>query len=193
MTLPEILILAALAFLAVLNIIQLMRSRSTDSSAQLQALLNQMQQAQQQQQQGQERTERSLREQVQSTSQATRQELGGNFVQFQQALAAQMTSVATLQNNQIDAFSQQLVKLNESNAAQLEQMRQALIQQGQSARDEQAVSLKRLGDTLSLALATLDRIERAAHGRDPRYAGTKNRALAGRQCRQTGRNAQDRR
>ena len=50
------------------------------------------------------RSERTLREQVQSTAQATRQELGGNFAQLQQNLAAQLTSVATLQNSQIDAF-----------------------------------------------------------------------------------------
>ncbi len=151
----EILIVATLAVLVILNAIVLLRSRNTDASTQLRDLQNFLQQNQQQQQQAQERTERSLREQVQSTAQATRQELGGNFTQFQQALAAQLTSVATLQNMQLDAFSQQLVKLNETNAQQLEQMRQALIQQSQTARDEQASSLKRFGDTLNQTLTTL--------------------------------------
>lgn len=155
MSQAEIFILTTLALLVILNIVLLLRSRHNDVSTRLDDVQNFLQQDQQQQQQTQERTERSLREQVQSTAQATRQELGGNFTQFQQVLAAQLTSVATLQNNQIDAFSQQLVKLNESNAQQLEQIRQALIQQSQTARDEQASSLKRFGDTLNQTLATL--------------------------------------
>jgi DNA recombination protein RmuC len=155
MSLTEILIFSLLVLLVILNIALLMRCGGNDDSTQFRDLQTFLQQDQQQQQQTQERTERSLREQVQSTAQATRQELGGNFSQFQQVLAAQLTSVATLQNNQIDAFSQQLVKLNESNAQQLEQIRQALIQQSQTARDEQASSLKRFGDTLNQTLATL--------------------------------------
>ena len=114
MSQAEIFILTTLALLVILNIVLLLRSRHNDVSTRLDDVQNFLQQDQQQQQQTQERTERSLREQVQSTAQATRQELGGNFTQFPQVLAAQLTSVATLQNNQIDAFSQQLVKLNES-------------------------------------------------------------------------------
>lgn len=155
MSLTDILILAALALLVLLNILVLLRSRSSDNNAQLQALYTFLQQSQQAQQQAEERTERSLREQILSTAQATRQELGSNFTRFQQALFTQLTSVATLQNSQIDSFSQQLATLNLNNAQQLEQMRLALIQQSQTARDEQASSLKRFGDTLNQALATL--------------------------------------
>ncbi|MFZ6844112.1 DNA recombination protein RmuC [Undibacterium sp. RuTC16W] len=158
MNLIEILILITLAILLVVNLLVLSRSRGSDVGTQLLALQHSLQQALQQQeqlQQAQERSERSLREQVQSTAQATRQELGGNFSQLQQTLAAQLTSVATLQNNQIDAFSQQLIKLTETNAQQLEQVRLALIQQSQNSRDEQALSLKRFGDTLNQSLATL--------------------------------------
>lgn len=155
MSLAEIFIFTILAVLVILNILLLMRGRQSDVGAQLRDLDTFLQQDRQQQQQTQERTERSLRDQVQTTAQATRQELGGNFAQFQQVLAAQLTSVATLQNNQIDAFSQQLVKLNESNAQQLELIRQALIQQSQTARDEQGSSLKRFGDTLNQTLVTL--------------------------------------
>ncbi|MES2070411.1 MAG: DNA recombination protein RmuC [Pseudomonadota bacterium] len=151
----EIVILLLLLALLVLGILSLMRNRGGDVNAQLQGLQDFLKQDQQQQQQAQERSERSLREQVQSTAQATRQELGGNFSQLQQNLAAQLTSVATLQNNQIEAFSQQLVKLNETNAQQLEQVRQALIQQSQSAREEQALSLKRFGDTINQTLVAL--------------------------------------
>ncbi|MFZ6817328.1 DNA recombination protein RmuC [Undibacterium sp. Ji22W] len=155
MSSTETILLIAIGIVVCLQIALLLRKSGSDSTAQLLALQTQLQQALNQQQQAQERTERGLREQVQSTAQATRQELGGNFTQFQQALAAQLTSVATLQNNQIDAFSQQLAKLNETNAQQLEQMRQALIQQGQTARDEQGLSLKRFADTLNQTLTSM--------------------------------------
>ncbi|GAC1407296.1 MAG: DNA recombination protein RmuC [Burkholderiaceae bacterium] len=102
-----------------------------------------------------ERTERELRSQVQDTAHGTRLELSGNLAQFQHALVTQLTSVATLQNGQIDAFSGQLAKLNEVNAVQLEAMRQAITVQAQHGREELAVSLKRFADTLNQTLATL--------------------------------------
>lgn len=151
----EIILTIAVSVVVLLQIVILLRKQGGNQDAQWLALQTQLQQTLTQQQQAQERTERILREQVQSTAQSTRQELGVNFSQFQQALSAQLTSVATLQNNQIDAFSQQLVKLNESNAQQLEQMRQALILQGQSARDEQGLSLKRFADTLNQTLSSM--------------------------------------
>jgi len=151
----EIILTIAVSVVVLLQIVILLRKQGGNQDAQWIALQTQLQQTLTQQQQAQERTERVLREQVQSTAQATRQDLGANFTQFQQTLSAQLTSVATLQNNQIDAFSQQLVKLNESNAQQLEQMRQALILQGQSAREEQGLSLKRFADTLNQTLNSM--------------------------------------
>lgn len=158
MTTIELILIAGLCVLAMLCIAIWLRigaSSGQHQQEQFQALLAQLQQAHVQQaaaQERMERIERSLREQIQLTSQATRQELGANFLQFQQALNSQLSSVATIQNNQIDGFSQQLVKLNENNAAQLEQMRLALSTQAQTARDEQALSLKRLTDSLNLTL-----------------------------------------
>jgi DNA recombination protein RmuC len=151
----EIILSLAITVVVVLQLLILMRKQGSNQDVQLSALQTQLQQTQNQQQQAQERSERSLREQVQSTAQATRQELGANFTQFQQTVSAQLTSVATLQNNQIDAFSQQLVKLNESNAQQLEQMRQALTLQGQSAREELGLSLKHFADTLNQSLSSM--------------------------------------
>lgn len=146
-----ILLLAAVVIVA-LQIVAMLRNRAVDIAPQLANLQNELQRHQQQ---GSERIERELREQVQSTAQATRQELGSNFMQFQQSLAAQLTSVATLQNNQIDSFAQQLAKLNEANAQQLEAMRQAITLQAQTGREEQATALKRFGDTLNQTLTTL--------------------------------------
>ncbi|GGC18064.1 hypothetical protein GCM10007205_28850 [Oxalicibacterium flavum] len=147
-----LILLAAVAVIVVLQLILLLRGRGTDVAPQLAALQSELQRSQQQ---GGDRLERELREQVHASAQATRQELGSNFSQFQQALAAQLTSVATMQNNQIDSFAQQLAKLNEANAQQLEAMRQAIGQQAQTGREEQAVAFKRFGESLSQSLNAL--------------------------------------
>ena len=154
MPLDIILLLLLLAVLLV-QVIALFKGRGTDAATALAKLQAELQQHQQLQQQISERSERELRAQVQTSAQSTRQEMTANFAQFQQTLAAQMTSVATLQNSQIDGFSQQLVKLNQANAQQLEAMRQAIMQAALSGREEQAVALKRFGDTLNQTLATL--------------------------------------
>ena len=154
MTSTELLILLAVAaVLIVLQIIAILRSsRGADPAQQLTQLQNDLQRHQQD---IGERQQRELRSEVQTSAQGMRQELGSSFGQLQQTLAAQMTSVATLQNNQIDTFAQQLVKLNETNAQQLDGMRLAMNQQAQTSREEQAQSLKRFGDTLNQTLAAL--------------------------------------
>lgn len=145
-------ILLLAAAIIVLQVVALLRGRGADISRQLAQLQKELQQHQRQ---VSERSERELREQMQTTAQSTRQELTGNFAQLQQTLAAQLASVATIQNNNIDGFSQQLAKLNEANAQQLESMRQAIMLQAQTGRDEQASALKRFGDTLNQTLNSL--------------------------------------
>src|SRR5690606_13867161 len=87
------------------------------------ALLQLQNELQRQQQQAGEGLARELRGEIHTSAQNTRQELGANFIQFQQALAAQLTSVATLQNKQIDSFAQQLAQWNAASAQQMEAMR----------------------------------------------------------------------
>jgi DNA recombination protein RmuC len=152
MSISEILILILLLAVLALQVIAIMRKRDDGTAIHLAKLQNDLQQHQQQ---TSERSERELRSQVQSTAQSTRQELTAYLAQFQQTLAAQMTSVATLQNTQIDGFAQQLAKLVEANAQQLEAMRQSILQQAQNNREEQASALKRFGDTLNQTLSTL--------------------------------------
>ncbi|AMP04012.1 rmuC family protein [Collimonas pratensis] len=148
--------LAVAAVIIVLQIVAILRSaRGADPAQQLGQLQNDLQRHQQDQQDRGERQQRDLRGEVQTSAQNMRQEIGSNFGQLQQTLAAQMTSVATLQNNQIDTFAQQLVKLTETNAQQLDGMRLAMNQQAQNSREEQAQSLKRFGDTLNQTLAAL--------------------------------------
>lgn len=102
-----------------------------------------------------ERLERELRAEITETSRSSRVELGGGFAQFQQTLAAQLTSVATVQNQQIDGFAARLAQLIDMNAKQFEAMRDSLQRQAHEARDEQGATLKRFGDTLALQLAQL--------------------------------------
>lgn len=99
--------------------------------------------------------ERELRSDVTETARMTRVELSTGLAQFQQSLSAQLTSIATLQNNQIDSFGQQLAKLTAGNTTQLEAMRQSVQQQAQQAREEQGIALKRFSDTLNQQLSQL--------------------------------------
>jgi DNA recombination protein RmuC len=148
MTTIEIIMLLLLVAVVILQIFGLARARSGDAYPQLAQLRADLQQLC-------ERTERELRAEVQTAAQGSRQELSGNFAQFQQALAAQLTSVATLQNRQMESFAQQLAKLNEANAQQLEAMRNAIALQGRAGREEQSAAIKRLSDTLNQALGAL--------------------------------------
>ncbi len=100
-----------------------------------------------------ERTERELRDEIARTSQTSRSEFGTGFAQVQQALAAQLTSIATVQNSQLDSFAQQLAKLTQSNATQLDATRTSLHQQAQQARDEQGAALRHFGGVLAQQLA----------------------------------------
>lgn len=152
MNLPELITLLLMAVVIVLQLVILLRIRAKDVSPQLLQLQNDLQRHQQQ---IGERVEREIRNQVQTTAQSTRQELGANIGQFQQALISQLTSVATIQNNQIDSFAQQLAKMSELNAQQLDAMRQAITLQAKSGREEQAAALKRFGDTLNQSVTVL--------------------------------------
>jgi DNA recombination protein RmuC len=119
----EIIALAIAAVIIVFQILALLRGSGKAQSARLEKLQSELQQHQQQ---ASERMERELRSDVQTSAQGTRQELSGNFTQLQQTVTAQLTSVATIQNKQIDLFAQQ-----------------------------QATALTRFGDTLNQSLSTL--------------------------------------
>lgn len=155
MTKMELILTALMVLAIVLLLLLLLRGRQ-QAAPDIETLLDILgDNLQRHQQELAEHSERELRAQLQGSAQGTRQELGSNFAQLQQTLAAQMTSVATLQNNQIDSFAQQLAKLNASNAQQLENMRQTMNLQAQNSREEQAASLKRFADTLNQTLSVL--------------------------------------
>jgi len=102
-----------------------------------------------------QRLERELRNDITETARVSRTEQSGGFSQFQQTLAAQFSSMTTVQAGKIDGFAQQLVKLTDTNAQQLDAVRQSLQLQAQQARDEQGSTLKRFGDTLTQQLVQM--------------------------------------
>ena len=152
-------LLAAVVLLAVALVIALLvlmrGGRHGDLEAQLDDLGDHIGLTGQAQTHAFERLERELRSEIEQTARVSRIELNGGFSQFQQTLAAQFTSMTTLQSGKIDGFAQQLVKLTETNAQQLETTRHSLQQQAQQARDEQGVALRRFGETLTLQLGQL--------------------------------------
>ncbi|MGF6641935.1 DNA recombination protein RmuC [Paraburkholderia sp. GAS82] len=152
--LPAAVVVLAVAL--VIALLVLMRGgRQSDLQAQLDQLGDHVGSAAQEQSRASERIERELRSEIKETARVSRTELNGGFSQFQQTLAAQFTSMTTLQNGKIDGFAQQLVRLTETNAQQLEAVRLSLQQQAQQARDEQGATLKRFGETLTLQLGQL--------------------------------------
>lgn len=152
MTTTEIILLLLLAATFAVQFFILLRLGNGRESAALRLL---QQELQAHHSQACERLERELRDQVLGSAQAGRQELGGNMAQFQQALIAQLTGVASMQANQIEGFAKQLATLSASHAQHQLAMRQSMGEQAHAAREEQAVSLKRFGDTLNHSLAAL--------------------------------------
>ncbi len=152
MSIPESILLFVLLLVLVLQVVLFLRSGNSNTTTQFTQLRTDLERHQND---TSERMERELRNQVQGTAQGTRQELSASLALFQQAVAAQLTGIAGLQNGQFDQFGLKLAKLNEVNAAQLDAMRDAIMLQGQHGREEQGSSLKRFGDTLNQSLALL--------------------------------------
>lgn len=154
--LPEtVAVLALIVVIALVAIFVLLRRRTDEVKPWLDELAERIDSSASAQARTAERVERELRNDIARTAQGSRSEFGSGFTQVQQALVAQLASMTTVQNSQLDGFAQQLAKLTQSNAQQLDAVRQSLQQQAQQARDEQGAALKRFGDTQTLQLAQL--------------------------------------
>ncbi|WP_064575953.1 DNA recombination protein RmuC [Cupriavidus gilardii] len=104
-----------------------------------------------------ERLERSLRGEVAEAARLGRDETSEQMMRFQQTLSAQMTHIATLQNNQIDMFAQQLAKLTESNERRLGEVRTTLEQKLKDIEANNAARLDEMRRTVDEKLhATLE-------------------------------------
>ena len=117
-----------------------------------------------------ERIERELRAEIKDSAQSNRQEIAHSVAQSGQSLAAQITNIATVQNNQIDSFAQQLVKLTDANEVRLSTLQKSVderlaalqktidehlagfAQDARNGREESANTLKRFGDGLNQQL-----------------------------------------
>ena len=150
------LLVAALVVLAValaVAVVALVRGGGRHDDAAV--LVDQIEDAAHAQARALERLERELRGEIVESARGARTELGGSFSQFQQTLAAQLTSVATVQNNQIEGFAQQLATLVAGNAQQFDAMRDSMLRHAQQAREEQTAALRVFGDTLHRQLTQL--------------------------------------
>ena len=97
-------------------------------------------------------SERQLRNQVEQSALATRQELGTNFSQFQQNLGSQISQLGSLQHAQFEQFARQLGKLLQMNETQLAALREAMVVQAKAAREEQAQSLQQFANSVNQTL-----------------------------------------
>ena len=157
--------IVALAIAFVVTLVALLRARHGHGEGDAEAALDALDQLSDRlaastdtQARAAERIERELRNEIARTAQASRSEFGGGFAQVQQALAAQLGSIATVQNSQIDGFAQQLAKLTAANTQQLDAVRQSLHQQAQLARDEQGAALRHFGALLTQQLGQLTEV-----------------------------------
>ncbi|WP_020206061.1 DNA recombination protein RmuC [Cupriavidus sp. WS] len=155
MNLISLLTLALAAAAVLLLLALVLRGRGDGASPELVRLLAELRAEGARGTERLDRLERELRTEIAESARTGRGEAGQQMMRFQQALSSQLTSIATLQNNQIDMFAQQLAKLTESNAAQLDQVRQNLLAQGQQAREEQGAALRRFGDVLQQQLGQM--------------------------------------
>ncbi len=152
------LVLAAGLALSLLALIWMVRAAKGDggfSEAQLDALLDDLNAFREESARTSERLERSLRGEAAETARIARAETGATLGQFQQTLAAQLGSIATLQNQKVDAFAKDLANLTQSNATQLDAVRSSLAEQARHAREEQGAALRHMGETLNQQLGGL--------------------------------------
>jgi len=104
-----------------------------------------------------ERIERELRNEIAHTAQGSRSEFSNGFTQVQQALVSQLTSMTTVQNSQLDSFAQQLMKLTQTNAQQLDTLRATLEQRLKEIEANNAAKLEEMRRTVDEKLhATLE-------------------------------------
>jgi len=170
-----ILVAVVLAVILILVVILLKRAPS-DSSSLIQAYFAIFEK-------NQENMERSIREESSKNRQESaylakqnREEMSGTFKLFNDSLLGRMTETSTLQKNQLEVFSSQLLSLTQSNEQRLNQMRETVesrlraLQEENSARLEQMRVIvdeklhstleKRLGESFKLVSDRLEMVHK---------------------------------
>lgn len=98
------------------------------------------------------------RKEALESAQIQRTELSAGLNQFSQTVQHQMATIASVQNNQIDSFAQQLAKLIESNEQRLKEVRNTLESKLKELQNDNAVKLEEMRKTVDERLhATLEK------------------------------------
>ena len=101
--------------------------------------------------------ERNIRAEAEAGARAAREELSASVDRMNQSVVAQMTSIATVQNGQIDGFSRQLVELSGSNERRFDALRLTVEQQLEKLQQDNASKLELIRATVDEKLhATLE-------------------------------------
>ena len=149
MSVNEVLMIAAvvLILVTVVLLMVLVLRRTPDPAPALDEL-SRLNQAQLQQQ-------RDLREESAAQARENRLELSGSLAELGRNLTHQMGTIAGVQNNQIDAFAQQLTKLTEANEQRLGALRESNEQRLNALREGIELRLEALRETLERRLREL--------------------------------------
>ena len=149
MSVNEVLLIAAvvLILVTVVLLMVLVLRRAPDPAPALDEL-SRLNQAQLQQQ-------RDLREESAAQARENRLELSGSLAELGRNLTHQMGTIAGVQNNQIDAFAQQLTKLTEANEQRLGALRESNEQRLNALREGIELRLEALRETLERRLREL--------------------------------------
>jgi len=100
-------------------------------------------------------TQRELREETSAQARENRRELGVSLADLGRSLTQQMGTIASVQNNQIDAFAQQLAKLTGANEQRLGALRESNEQRLNALREGTETRLESLRETLERRLRDL--------------------------------------
>ncbi len=149
-------ILVAALLAALLGLVALLR-RAPDPGAEVDALRRELLEALRAHEDVARRLEISLYEHLGAQGAATRTELGATVGQFGANLTQQMTSIAGLQNAQIDSFAQQLTRLTESNEQRLAALREAVQEDARLMRNTLENKLRELQTENSAKLEEMRR------------------------------------
>ena len=103
----------------------------------------------------------ALREDVRADAReegrAAREEQSRSLSDFGRNIATQMTSIATVQNNQIDAFAQQLAAFFAANEVRMENFRKTLDEQLARVQEQQRLSSAEMRQTIEQRLERMQK------------------------------------
>jgi len=106
---------------------------------------------------GQKALADALREDARTDARAAREELGTNLSTFGQGIATQMGTIAAVQNNQIDAFAQQLAAFSAANETRMENFRKTLDEQLARVQEQQRLNSAEMRQTIEQRLERIQK------------------------------------